>query len=182
MRESPTRWLGFSYSGALINFLSAPDTDENQEDFQRRSNGHHRDWYDESHICFVGDPAINRSGTVAFRATLDTFEDVILSGKPGQFITIATSEGPRFSFFGVTGINNGGTVAFLGVLEEGGAGIFTGADPAADKVIQTGDALDGSTVTNVFASNKSLNNGGQLVFFAELEDGRQGIFRADPAP
>ena len=61
-------------------------------------------------------------------------------------------------------------------------GIFTGPDLLADKVIATGDPLAGSTVTDVFSFRNGLNDSGQVAFYAQLDDGRSGIFRADPVP
>jgi hypothetical protein len=67
-------------------------------------------------------------------------------------------------------------------LDTGVTGIFTGADPIADKVIAIGDTLFGSRVTSLSFSNKGLNNSGQLAFVAGLENGISGVFRADPQP
>jgi hypothetical protein len=61
-------------------------------------------------------------------------------------------------------------------------GIFTGSDSIADNVIARGDLFLGSTVIDGSVFRNGLNASGQLAFFAELEDGRQGIFRADPVP
>ncbi len=62
-------------------------------------------------------------------------------------------------------------------------GIYTGADPIADKVIGIGDSLLGGTVTELWF-NRGLNNSGQISFWAQiLESPGQtitGIFRADP--
>jgi hypothetical protein len=41
--------------------------------------------------------------------------------------------------------------------------------------------LDGSVVTSVGLCWEGLNNGGELAFSAELDDGRFGIFRATPS-
>jgi hypothetical protein len=71
-------------------------------------------------------------------------------------------------------------VAFAATLSAGGGGVFTGGDPAADKVIATGDELDGATVTEVHLFRQGLNDNGQVAFFARLDDGTSGIFRADP--
>jgi hypothetical protein len=67
-------------------------------------------------------------------------------------------------------------------LDTGVTGIFTGADPIADKVIAIGDMLFGSRVTSLYFSNQGLNNSGQLAFVAGLENGISGVFRADPQP
>ncbi|MFO7908240.1 MAG: Calx-beta domain-containing protein [Pirellulaceae bacterium] len=63
-----------------------------------------------------------------------------------------------------------------------GEGIYTGPDPIADKVIGEGDLLFGSVVKHVsFRGAGALNNSGQIAFWAELEDGTTGVFRASPS-
>ncbi len=137
----------------------------------------------------LGGTAINNAGTVAFGA-FPNFDDFlggnggggIFTNSGGATTLIADNTGP-FATFGPPAINDSGTVAFQATLDAEGVGIFTGPDPVTDKVIATGDTLFGSTVTSLsFArfDNKGLNNSGQLAFFAELEDGTSGIFRADP--
>lgn len=86
-------------------------------------------------------------------------------------------------------INNQGLVAFGASLplEEGSdfernVGIFTGADPVSDKVIQTGDLLDDEAVKNVLFSRNGLNNLGQIAFWAELSNGTKGVWVATPVP
>ncbi len=76
-------------------------------------------------------------------------------------------------------INDQGTVGFMADLDLGGFGIFIGPDSILDAVIQTGDPLFGSTVTDLYF-NRGLNNNSQLSYFALLSDGRQVIARADP--
>ena len=73
-------------------------------------------------------------------------------------------------------------MAFTALLDAGDdeRGIFTGADPLADKVIRVGDPLFGSTISELFSLNESLNDSGQIAFFYSLSDGRFGIARADP--
>ena len=73
-------------------------------------------------------------------------------------------------------INNQGIVAFdannkISILSNG----------VSEQIIGIGDSLLGSTVQSVFfPSSKSLNNAGQLAFYAQLADGTKAIFRADP--
>ncbi len=97
--------------------------------------------------------------------------------------TFANNDGSFRNFAG-NSINNRGTVTFLARLDAGGSGVFTGPDPVADKVIATGDPLLGSTVANLAISQSEpgvgLNEKGQIAFFAELANGTQGIYRADP--
>src|SRR5262249_36589995 len=77
-------------------------------------------------------------------------------------------------------INSVGQVVFSAGLDSGEAGIFTGPDPVADKVVGTGDALFGSTVAAVAISEAAINDGGQVAFWTLLTDERQVVGRADP--
>jgi hypothetical protein len=138
-----------------------------------------------SPVAFVGESAaINNAGAVAFLG---------FSGRPGAFAifkldhgaleTIAeTTTGSFIDLGSEPALNNGGDVAFLGTLPGGAQGIFTGPDPVRDKVIQVGDALDGSTVADLTRAigHTGLNAQGAIAFVATLSDGRQGIFVAKP--
>ncbi len=129
-------------------------------------------------------PAINNSGTVAFGA----YDGSLVFGSGGPLTLVADTTGAYAAFgFGyyavAVSINDAGIVAFRAELDAGGAGIFTGPDAVADKVIAVGDTLFGSTVTNlVFASGEQLNDAGSVAFVAYLADGRQVIVRADVIP
>src|SRR5207248_7349786 len=83
---------------------------------------------------------------------------------------------------GQVSINNGGEIVFGATLTAGGRGFFKGSDPVADKIIAIGDALSGSTVVG-FPQNamnpRGLNNDGQILFRADLADGRRVLVRAD---
>lgn len=68
-------------------------------------------------------------------------------------------------------------MAFFALTDAGGDGIFTGPDPAADKVIKTGDALFGSTVLGLFPGTQ--NRFGQVAFRADLANGTTVIARSD---
>jgi len=130
---------------------------------------------------FPRDPAINAGGTVAFQATLDSGGQAIFTGSGGALTTVVDTDGPYEGFAGVS-INNRRNVAFVAILSSIPAGIFTGADPDADKVIAIDDILFGSMVTSLGFSTQALNNRGQITFFAQTADGTIGIFRADPHP
>ena len=103
----------------------------------------------------------------------------LFNSTSGKLTTIADTSGP-YRKFATPAINNNGKVAFKAILNLGETGIFTGPDPIADKVIATGDSLDGSSVKNVSFMPSGLNNNGQITFFAKLADGTTGIFRAEP--
>jgi hypothetical protein len=120
-------------------------------------------------------------GEVFFNGT-ETVRDINairqFNNATGELTTIANTSGV-FSQFGNFAINNSGSVAFIASLDEGGEGIFQIADSELHEVITTGDALNGSTVTDLSFFREGFNNNGQIAFFAELADGTQGIFRAE---
>src|SRR5829696_6315202 len=86
-------------------------------------------------------------------------------------------------------LNNEGDVAFLATLDDfSTTGIFVGPDPINDRVISTGDTLDGSTVQNITFCEEGLSDSGELAFVAQFEDPntpegfRTAVFRATPTP
>lgn len=128
---------------------------------------------------FLFNPAINNAGTVAFKGVLKNLAGEGIYISDGQTLTKIADNSSVFDFFENPAINNQGTVAFKGVLRGGGLGIYTGANPETDKVIALGDSLFGSTVTDLYFSNRGLNDKNQFAFYAKLADGRDGVFRAD---
>lgn len=125
---------------------------------------------------------INDDGTVIFNAQTVAGDWGIYIGNGGPITLIADTNGP-FASVGGLSINNLGEVAIWAELDAGGSGVFTGPNPLTDKVIQTGDSLDGSIVIGASTFFRGgINDNGQIVFRAGLEDGRLGIFRADPIP
>ena len=132
---------------------------------------------------FVGSPSINDAGTVAFTAEMKPISSGNITSiftSSNGLLTRVVDTSASFSFFSSLAINAPGTVAFQANLTAGGSGIFTGPDPLSNKVIRTGDPLGGSTVAGLMFS-RSLNDRGQIAFFANLADGTQGIYRADPS-
>jgi len=115
-------------------------------------------------------PVINNSGLVAFAGS-PTGSAQIYTTSNGSVVTlVGTGWIDRFS------INDSGVVAF-----RRGNGIYIGGAGMVDhKVIDTADALDGSTFQAGLVWEESINNHGQIAFYAFLEDGRRGVFRADP--
>jgi hypothetical protein len=132
-------------------------------------------------------PSMNAGGEVAFiaKGAPNTEQDVMV-GSGGPLTTVATTAGDfySFGFNGGPSINDQGQVAFTADLEAGGEGLFVGDDPVADRVIGTGDTLDGGTVATVDACAHALNDAGQLAFTVLLNDPgggqRHAVFRADP--
>lgn len=146
------------------------------------------------------DASINNSGRVVYRTGLNNGASAaILSSSQTNTSLIAGNTEPLHSVSRSPSINNNGEVAFMG--ERNGAnspGIFTGmpdylspkyngniaqawADMLAkDKVIMVGDTLSGSTVTALSMDRESMNNKCQIAFWAQLANGIQGIYRAEP--
>ena len=91
--------------------------------------------------------------------------------------------GPHMHDFTDVMINNAGTVAFGGLWNANPAwmGIFTGADPEADKVVGVGDTVDGVVISTTQFWSRGFNVRGQVAFFAETESG-PGIYLATPVP
>ncbi len=128
---------------------------------------------------FLFNPAMNNVGTVAFKGVLKNLAGEGIYTSDGQTLTKIADNSSVFDFFENPAINNQGTVAFKGVLKGGGLGIYIGPNPVTDKVIALGDSLFGSTVTDLYFSNRGLNDKNQFAFYAKLADGRSGVFRAD---
>ena len=142
----------------------------------------------------VQEPVLNDAGTAAFQRSLTDgvtgeFVEEIVTGSGGPLTTVADTRS-EFAFFGFRppSLNNQGDVAFLAALDDGTSGIFVGPDPVADRVISTGDTLDGSTVQNLTFCEEGLSDSGELAFVATLEDFgtpegfRMAVFRATPGP
>ena len=124
---------------------------------------------------FSSSPAINDRGTVAFVAVRPSGEAEVVTGRGGRLTSIANSRGDFRSFGGVD-INDEGTVAYLADFDAGGSGLFV----RGQEIISTGDQLLGSAVTDLNFLNKGFNDD-SVAFWAELADGRSGVFRADLA-
>ena len=141
-------------------------------------------------------PILNDAGTVAFEKTSfdetaqQSVEEIVKIDADGTSTVVADTRGEFASFgFRPPSLNNG-DVAFLADLDSGGSGIFVGPDPINDRVIFTGDALDGSTVQNITFCEEGLSDTGELAFVAQLadnpdtpeDDSRTAVFRATPVP
>ncbi|HEY3184059.1 MAG TPA: choice-of-anchor tandem repeat NxxGxxAF-containing protein [Gaiellaceae bacterium] len=142
---------------------------------------------------FVEKPMFNDGGTAAFyRSFTDAtgqFVTAIVTGNGGPLTTVADTTGPFGSFgFRPPSINNNGDVAFLANLDDfpPTTGIFVGPRLVQDRVIETGDKLDGSRVRGLSFCEEGLNDLGQLAFIADLADPsapngfRTAVFRATP--
>ncbi len=124
-------------------------------------------------------PAVNAFGVVAFHATFAGGSGIFV-GDGTTVTAIALTGGAFRGFSGGVAVNAVGTVAFHALLEGGGEGIFTGPDPAADRVIATGDLLFGQPAMTFGFLGRGLNDLGQVAFRATRGAGPVFIVRADP--
>jgi hypothetical protein len=126
-----------------------------------------------------GNPVIDDAGRVAFFATLQDGDSGIFSGDGGPVTTHAQTGGGILSLSDAPALNNAGEVAFIANFSGNVSVLFAGDGSQA--AIGTGDALGGSTVTELHFFRQGLNDSGQLAFMARLADGTSGIYRADPS-
>jgi len=123
-------------------------------------------------------PVINNSGTVAFEGAVGSIHGIYTTDTGASVTLVGTGPGAGQGF----SINNSGAVAYRRDAGDGpGRGVFVGRPGAVDrKVIGLGDPLDGSTVSSVRVWPESLNDDGQVAFWAHLANDRVGVYRADP--
>jgi hypothetical protein len=121
-------------------------------------------------------PSISDNGTVTFLSTLDDNSQGLFMGNGGPVTTIGTTAGPYSGFINSAINSSDQFVFFAGVdtSQGGGRGLFTGPNPATDKIIRTGDALFGSTLTDMEFFH-GLNDNGDVAFKYILANGQQGI-------
>jgi hypothetical protein len=126
----------------------------------------------------VFDPSLNIFGRVAFRGSFfvgDTQVQGVFTSRGGPVTTVADSTG-AYAFFNEPSLNDLGRVVFTADLDEFGPngfpiqGVFTGADPIADKVLQAGDLYEGVPVSSVTTCAEALNNLGQIVLTVRSEN------------
>lgn len=99
--------------------------------------------------------------------TRDSLRGVFSSLSPFAPATV-DSAGP-FADFSSLSVNADGDLVFRATFDGGGAGIFTGADPFTDKVVQIGDVIDGRTVLDLgLRKGDAINADGDIVFDAVL--------------
>ena len=130
-------------------------------------------------------PVINDKGLVIVQMASEGWakriEKRIVAIDGERMTTLVSTDGHFREFFSAHAVNNEGQIVFSAILDTGEEGLFTGPFPVTDKVIMRGDELFGARITDELGiSNQSLNDAGQVAFFARHEDGTQGIYRADP--
>ncbi|MFY9580495.1 MAG: choice-of-anchor tandem repeat NxxGxxAF-containing protein [Gaiellaceae bacterium] len=124
-------------------------------------------------------PSVNDHGTVAFAATLRAGGAGIFTVDEGRITQIIDADGAFETCRGAL-ITSAGAVVCIATPRGGTLGLFAGPDPDADRILALGDALLGSTVSELASNPVSVNAVGHVAIRASLTDGRQLIMRADP--
>ena len=125
-------------------------------------------------------PLINDAGRIAFVGRLDP------PGGTGTHGVYTSADGVNLTLTTVTPIdrfslNNAGHVAYRGTLSAPKTGVYLGRPGAiAQKVAPENGSIDGSVLHDAFVWEESLNDLGQIAFWAFLADGRKAVYRADP--
>lgn len=128
------------------------------------------------------DPAINTAGDVAFGTYFNRPRGGVVWGihvvSGGTLRTVAQADG----IFGYRqpSINNLGQVAYIIEPNYPDQVLVTGPDLVADRVIGTGDVLDGRRVAGVLFGRQGLNDDGQLAFTVVYRDGGTRAYLATP--
>jgi len=130
---------------------------------------------DDGAFDFFGRPALNDTGTVAFRAQLDGGSDTgvyTVSLLGGAATPIAETDGPFSFFYDEVAIDDAGTVVFQAGLDAlvgtNESGIFTGPNPATDTVVDTSGPF-------VLLDDPAIDEDGTVLFWGALAD-RGGIY------
>lgn len=146
-------------------------------------------------LALFGTPRINNNGQMVFQAAAGNFRGIYLVSKTGGKLLVNHGDpipsGGTFSFSSSSAspqmwLNDVGQVLF----QRNGGAFVVDADGNLNQVIREGQPLEGSTVAEIdivgagsindaglgFGNQRPMNNSGQVVFWAELEDGRDGIF------
>ena len=129
--------------------------------------------------------SISSTGNVAFNATTTGGSEGIYYGNGGQPIQVADTNSEFAWFYQVTAISEAG-IAFNGVLDYAGRGVFTGPNVLTDKVLVDGDTVAGlplgvaTTVQTVSIFTNAMNDYGQIAMSVKFTDGTSRIIRADP--
>jgi hypothetical protein len=172
-------FVAFSTDGSSGLFVERPQRDENGATQSGNTFGEPIDLVDTNDPDFLGfgDPVINKFGTVAdFAIRSDLSTEIISANSHG--VTARTNIlNPPFSSTEHPSINDADAVAFSAIRADGSQVIFlemSGGDSLIP-VIQTGDALFGSTVTSVDLGRFALNDSFQLAFEYVLQNGQTGV-------
>lgn len=133
-------------------------------------------------------PSINDKGEVAFSAFYDgpnAGRALFFKGTgPTKLVLTSTDKTLKYKFTDVMNpeLNNRGDIAFIGRLEGRAYGIFVKSAKGIEPIAMTGELATGMKAGeefNNFAQQPSMNDRGDIVFYAQLKNGNVGIFIKD---
>jgi hypothetical protein len=191
----PARFSGDDTRPSIDNAGEIVFEENLQPDFERGifsgSNGTFSSVAAPDPDFFVFSATSNDTGGAAFLRTVVAENEVeVVKVTNGVTEVVADTRG-EYSFFGTgraPAINDAGDVAFLASLDSDFRdALYTGPDPATDRVIGPGETLDGATVSSVGFCEEGLSDDGELAFTAFFEDPetfelRAAVYRATPTP
>ena len=133
-------------------------------------------------------PSINDKGEVVFSGFYDgpnAGRALFYKGTgPAKLLLTSTDKTLKYKFTDVMNpeINNRGDIVFIGRLEGRAYGIFVKTAKGIEPVAVTGDVAPGLKAGeefNNFAQQPSINDSGDVVFYAQLKNNNVGIFIKD---
>ena len=130
---------------------------------------------------FSDSPSISDKSVAAFHASLyggPNFGSIFTATLQGQG-NVTEFAGANYSSIGQPRISASGTVIFPANTDVDGWALYAGADPNSDRVIGTGDSLDGETVTGL-AWFRGLSELARVAMVLILDDRTHAVYRADP--
>ena len=113
-------------------------------------------------------PGINKGGTVSFIGITPAGR-AVLTGSGGPVTVLYDTTGPFADFAGYVSINDKGTVAFYGLLDNGSWCICTGTGGATTTIVTAGNSNLGAF--------PAINEKGEVSFTAGNIGGVNGIFK-----
>jgi hypothetical protein len=113
--------------------------------------------------------AINRKGTIAFSATLNSGQSGIFTASNGLIATLYDTSG-HFTYFTRLSMNDDGIIAFHAILDTGLEGIFVGNGGTVTTIADTSGPF------RSLGQYPSINNEGMVAFKAFLQTGGVGIY------
>ncbi len=123
-------------------------------------------------------PAVDARGMVFVAATQASGQDVVVT-VDGDTVTVVDEQGAFASFRGALPLGADG-VARLATPLGGFLGLFSGPDPVRDRIVEIGEPLLGSVVTDLAANPVSTSAAGHLAVRVAVADGREAVLRFDP--
>lgn len=129
--------------------------------------------------------AVDDSGRVAYIALQESGSQVLVTiDAPAQPVTVIDSNVGSIRALGALSMNSAGDIVFMGgtVVTSSNMGLYTGPNPSTDVIVDGFDSLPGydSPVLFLDFTHPGINDAGQVVFKAQLQDGTEVIARADP--